>query len=541
VISRRVAKNCVLAILIMGWSFGAVAAAAQPRVSVTVFERVEIRVSPENTIPQMRATRSEDRYELRNATFVDLISTAWDVSADNVLGGPEWLDTDRFDVLAQAPTGTTPERLKAMLQGLLRDRFGLVTHGRTEAVPAYTITVGSRNQLQAGNASALSGCDLKQNISTAPGVPRPPVTLVCENVSMGAFAKVLSDLREASGYLLGYPILDRTGLRGARSFHLKWTPRNAWHADPVAPDGTTLFDAIDNQLGLSLNLTTVPMPVVVIDHVRRPVAVKSPDAKMRFVTADISSDDRNDLTVPCGHIDLQQGGHVHIHMTLRSLILESQGDFKPHRIIDRSNRLDTTCWEVLAKAPVRPHAPIGLNGSEWNGVDINSVRMMLRTLLQERFRLVSHVERRPVSGFALIAADARLRKAEPANRPGCTDGLPAHASRSNWRDPRLTNPLASRLITCRNVTLARFAAELNRLNTGADGPIVNATAISGRYDVAVNFSPGAWFHAAQAPQPSNQLIPFAQALRTQLGLGLQTRELSEDVLIIDHVEDQPIG
>jgi uncharacterized protein (TIGR03435 family) len=301
------------------------AAAAAPPISPTEFDRVSIRVSDANTIPQMRTVRSGDRYELRNATVVDLIATAWGINADSVVGGPEWLDTSRFDVVTRVPALSSPEQLKAMLQGLLQHRFGLVAHNRTEEIPAYTITVGGRSQLQAGNASEVSGCDLKQNISTAPGASRPPVTLVCQNVTMGAFAQVLSDLREASGYLLGYPILDRTGLRGAWSFNLKWTPRNAWHADPVATDGSTLFDATDNQLGLKVELTSVPTAVVVIDRLRKPAAMKSLNVRMRFDTAKIRPDDPNDATLRCGNIDIQPGGHVHIHMTLRSLILESGG------------------------------------------------------------------------------------------------------------------------------------------------------------------------------------------------------------------------
>jgi uncharacterized protein (TIGR03435 family) len=429
-----------------------------------------------------------------------------------------------------------------MLRVLLRDRFGLVTHSRTDEIPAYTITVGSRNRLQAGNTSEVSGCDLKQNISTAPGVPRPPVTLVCKNETMGAFAQVLSDLREASGYLLGYPILDRTGLRGAWSFNLKWTPRNAWHADPIpAADGAALFDATDNQLGLKLELTSVPTAVMVIDRVRKPGAMKSLDVKMRFETAEIRLDDPNDPTLPCGHIDIQSGGHLHIHMTLRSLILETQGDFNPHRIVDRSNSLDATCWELLATAPVRPDASIGLNGPEWNGVDINSLRMMLRSLLQKRFRLATHVEQRPVSGFALVGSGAKLSRADDSNRPGCADGQGERPSGPSWHDPRLTNPMASRLITCRNVTLAQFVSALNRMNTGADGPIVDATSIVGRNDMAVSFSPGPWFHTAQSQQPSHLLIPIAQALRLQLGLELQASQVSEAVLIVDHVEARPVS
>jgi uncharacterized protein (TIGR03435 family) len=126
-VTRRVARAAVIAILAVASSLGRATAA----------ERAQIRVSDENTIPQMRTLRSGDRYELRNATLVDLIGTAWGISSDNVVGGPEWLDTNRFDVGMQTPVGSSPEQLKAMLQAVLRARFGLVTHSRTEQVPAY--------------------------------------------------------------------------------------------------------------------------------------------------------------------------------------------------------------------------------------------------------------------------------------------------------------------------------------------------------------------------------------------------------------------
>jgi uncharacterized protein (TIGR03435 family) len=536
-LSAMIARSCVAVILAMGSPLAHRAAAAQAQAPVT--DGFEIRVSSANTISAMRTVLSGDRYELRNATVADLIRTAWAVGADDVVGGPEWLDTDRFDVIARTPADSSPERRQALLQQLLRDRFGLVTHSRTEALPAYIISVGSRSQLRPGNAAAVSGCNLQQNISTAPGMPRPPVTLVCENVTIGAFAQVLSDLREASGYLLGYPVLDRTGLRGSWKFRMTWTPRNAWHADPVAADGATIFDAFDTQLGLKLQLMSPPTVVVVIDSVRKPTAEQSPAATMRFEVADVRVGNPNDPALPCGHIDIRPGGQVHINMTLRSLLLESQGDFNPHRIIDRSNTLDAPCWEVRAKATVRPQAPLGSNGPEWNGVDIDSLRKMLRSLLEEHFGLVTHTEQVPASGYALIAANPKLRKADPANRPGCAEGEAGRASAPNRPDPRLANPMASRLITCRNATLAQFTLALNRLNTGIDGPVIDATRLGGRYDIAVNFSPGAWFHTAGSQQVP-ELIPIARALQLQLGLQLQPREVSEAVLVGDHIENRPL-
>ena len=60
--------------------------------------------------------------------MVDLISSAYGVDPDKVLSGPNWLELDRFDILATAPAGASPEALKTMLQALLADRFQLKVH-----------------------------------------------------------------------------------------------------------------------------------------------------------------------------------------------------------------------------------------------------------------------------------------------------------------------------------------------------------------------------------------------------------------------------
>jgi uncharacterized protein (TIGR03435 family) len=496
---------------------------------------VQIRVSAANTIPKMRTIRFADRYELRNATLTDLILSAWGAGAADVIGGPEWLDTDRFDVLTRVAVDSNPEQLKTMLQGLLRDKFALRVHTRKQRMAAYTLTATNVSQLRRGSVSGASGCELKQNLSTAPGATRPPVTLTCTNTTMGALAQNLSDLREASGYLLGYPVLDRTGLAGIWTFSARWTPRNALHADPAAAPGDTIFEALENQLGLKLNLTAVPATFIVVDRVRRPKVAPSADSAPHFEAADIRPTDLHDSAQPCGHIDIQPGGQVHINMTLRSVILESQGDFNTHQIIDHSNSLDAPCWQIRATAPTRPDAPRGLSGPEWNGVDIGSLRMMLRSLLEQRFGLATHTERHPVSGYALVASHPKLKQSDGSNRPGCREGPWADETGPTWRDPRLTNPLASRLISCRNVTLVQFAAGMSRLKASLGGPIVDATQLPGRFDISINFSPGAWFEAS-GPR---QLISVSEALRTQLGLDLRQHEVPSPVLVVDHIEKQP--
>src|SRR5262245_55603674 len=79
----------------------------------------------------------DGRYELHNATMVDLIRTAYSVDAERVLGGPSWLELDRFTVMAKAPQSTPPATLKLMLQSLLADRFKLVVHQDTRSMTSY--------------------------------------------------------------------------------------------------------------------------------------------------------------------------------------------------------------------------------------------------------------------------------------------------------------------------------------------------------------------------------------------------------------------
>jgi uncharacterized protein (TIGR03435 family) len=72
---------------------------------------------------------------------VDLIATAYDVENDSVFGGPSWLDSDRFEILAKAPTSTDAER-RLMLQSLLSERFGLVIRKEDKPLDDFALTAG---------------------------------------------------------------------------------------------------------------------------------------------------------------------------------------------------------------------------------------------------------------------------------------------------------------------------------------------------------------------------------------------------------------
>src|ERR1051326_699025 len=82
------------------------------------------------------------RYDLRNGTMVDFIATAYSINDnDFIVGGPAWLERDRFDIAAKAPQGTSPETLKLMLQNLLADRFKLAIHKDSKPMPGYVLAL----------------------------------------------------------------------------------------------------------------------------------------------------------------------------------------------------------------------------------------------------------------------------------------------------------------------------------------------------------------------------------------------------------------
>jgi uncharacterized protein (TIGR03435 family) len=247
-------KPAVLAAILAGAAFGQTADAPP------TFESADVHISAPSTNPNMRGGALRGgRYDVRSATMVDLIGMAYRLDGTKIVGGPNWLDWDRFDILAKAPATTTQENLNLMVQNLLADRFKLMVHKDTKVRPAYVLSAGKgQPKLKEALGSDSPGC---------PGVPQTPVpgtvpyqVMACHGVTMAAFADVLWDWN--GGSYVADPVADQTGLAGTWDFEIKWTPRN--RLAQAGPDGITLFDAIDKQLGLKLEPRKAPMQVLVV-------------------------------------------------------------------------------------------------------------------------------------------------------------------------------------------------------------------------------------------------------------------------------------
>ncbi len=154
------------------------------------------------------------KYVNRDATMLNLIQAAYGVTEDGISGGPGWVGSDLFDVIAKVPDGTTMANANLMLQALLADRFSLVLRKETSPVPRYVMTVGKGSKLKPAAGSGKDGC---QPQGPGPGGPPgdlaslPNIKVTCHNLTATAIGE---NLRQMAGGYLDHDVVDSTKLEG---------------------------------------------------------------------------------------------------------------------------------------------------------------------------------------------------------------------------------------------------------------------------------------------------------------------------------------
>jgi uncharacterized protein (TIGR03435 family) len=263
-------------------------------------------------------------------TILNLMADAYSVKSYQVSGGPKWLNSEQFDIVAKVPEGATKEQVQVMLQNLLAERFKLTLHRETKELPVYALVVGTKGPKlrdstvtdtppasdsqrkeggrgEAGAQAAAPPPPLPPSLrgmKIAPdGCPEiPPVAagragnfmvmtpkgecMISNGQTMDALATQLSNHFDR-------PVIDQTGLRGKYDLRLRYDPssmpggrsgpvmikdgpgRGPADGDPanrIAPDGEpppTIFNALQEQLGLKLEARKGPVDLLVIDHVEK--------------------------------------------------------------------------------------------------------------------------------------------------------------------------------------------------------------------------------------------------------------------------------
>jgi len=210
-----------------------------------------------------------DRFNTVNTTLARLIKFAYGVQDKQILNGPAWLETDKFDLAGQPDIPGTPDdhQLKSMVQKLLADRFGLKFHRDTKELSAYVLSVGK-------NGPKMTKPDA--NAGSLPGLWfRGLGVLTVTNATMPDFCELLQEV------VLDRPVVDHTDLAGRWNFLLKWTPDQSQFAGmgvkvpppsdtPAADAPPPLFTAIQEQVGLRLEAEKAQVEVLVLDHIERP-------------------------------------------------------------------------------------------------------------------------------------------------------------------------------------------------------------------------------------------------------------------------------
>lgn len=202
------------------------------------------------------------RYQ--EALLRDIIAAAYDIR--NVVGGPSWMESERFDIDAKADRLRPQRELNQMLQALLEERFALRLRRETRSVDGFALMRADGGvRLKPSEVAGAGGLLSRYGSVTTPGAPMPR-------------------LAQFLGSRLGRLVIDETGLVGNYGFTLTWTPAD--DEQPLAPgappqmesalrvdfdpNGPSLFTAVTEQLGLRLEARKVPQEFLVIDAVERP-------------------------------------------------------------------------------------------------------------------------------------------------------------------------------------------------------------------------------------------------------------------------------
>lgn len=217
----------------------------------------------------IRPAPGGQRYQATNVPINLMIQVAYRVKADQIIGGPDWLKTDRYDMEAKAEKPSTADELHVMLMNLLVDRLQLKFHHETREMAMYALTVGKDGPKltphEAANASE-------------PWIDQQQPKFL--HMKWNATCVPMDYVAYRLATLLDRPVVDLTKLTGSYDFTLEYTRElppgfsEGTKINGEDPDtsGPSLFEAVRKQLGLELKAQKGPVDVVVIDHAEKPSA-----------------------------------------------------------------------------------------------------------------------------------------------------------------------------------------------------------------------------------------------------------------------------
>jgi uncharacterized protein (TIGR03435 family) len=236
-----------------------------------------------------------------NVNLHNVLMQAYDVKEFQI-SGPGWLATERYDITAKVPAGTTKEQFRLMLQNLLAERFKVSLHHETKELPMFALVVAKsgvkmKESPDAPPAPTEDGAPPRQPVMGKDGMPQMPpggmrggmmMSMNAGRMRMQASAVQIGQLVNMLSNQLSRPVVDQTGLTGKYDYTLDFAPEPGQAHGPMgapmggpgpaAGGGTTdandqagpnLVTAVQEQLGLKLEAKKGPVDLLVIDRAEK--------------------------------------------------------------------------------------------------------------------------------------------------------------------------------------------------------------------------------------------------------------------------------
>jgi len=275
-------------VLLIGFPANAGQSTAPPRES---FEVASVKPNRANDVPESVQLLPSGGLRMTGFRLRTLIRLAYVSNSiqrnEQIVGGPGWIGSERFDIIAKATgdlrpdaEGRRPQRLIEMLKGLLEERFNVRVHAETRKMSAFVLRVA-----RAGKPGAQLRVSTVECARPQPGVkPDPDHWCGFRSTSGGGSVTARHvTMAEVAAYFSGYavvgrPVVDQTGLMDRYDFHIEFINAFVENPNPDAPpvpnpnadNGPGLFTALTEQLGLTLQADSVLLPALVIDRAERP-------------------------------------------------------------------------------------------------------------------------------------------------------------------------------------------------------------------------------------------------------------------------------
>jgi len=270
------------------------------------FDVASIKVHPP-PLTRIVVTAPPGRFMAEGFSLKMLAARAYSLPEVRVVGGPNWVESERYDIEAKAEGAIPAGQMPLMLQSLLEDRFHLKAHKESREMPVYELHVArsgsklkpSEDQTPAAppappagaagpgpgpgqGPGPAAGARGGPPLSPFGGGPPPRGAFGGGRGNLQGTAVPLTTLVNALVNQLGRPVYDKTGLTGLFDLKLQWTPGSEQVPGPFGPnpnappppppdaEGPSIFTALQEQLGLRLESTKGPVDVLVIDSAEKP-------------------------------------------------------------------------------------------------------------------------------------------------------------------------------------------------------------------------------------------------------------------------------